>query len=283
MIVWATGLVAVVLWAGVTYFALRYMRRSRAAGREDGLRFELQAAPWSDSHVESLLRREPRSPTLLYQYAANAIERQDWEEAERRVALFQSRTPRAAEAWICEADLLRRRGRPAEARVVVEKAARRLARQPAILLASAREALWAREWPEAARRFSRLRAVAPDRSESYAEGAEALAASGDAAAAEALLAEGQRRLPKEWPLWQAMARLAERRGDLAAAVQRWALLRERFPGEVHGYLGGAAALERAGDAEGARLLLAEARDFFPGNREVREALERLAPPPAASA
>ncbi len=279
MLVWVTVVVAVVLWVGLIYFLLRYMRDSNAHGREEDLVFKMHAAPWSDTHVESLLRQAPRSPSLLRQYVAIAMDRQDWDEAERRVALFRSRAPREALAWISAADLLRRRGRNAEARALVEKGARKLRRQPEILLAAAREAAWAREWQEAAARFARLRGVAPGRCESYAEGAEVMLETGDVAAAATLLEKGKRRLPEEWRLWPAAARIAERRGDMPAALRNWHELRERFPGEAEGYLDGAAALERAGENEAARQVLQLGCDYLPGNKNVRAALERISPPP----
>ncbi len=279
MLLWVTIAVAAVVWVGLIFFFSRYLRRGRFVGQEEGLNFELQAAPWSDSHVAELLRKVPRSPILLNQYVANAIARQDWAEAERRLALFRQRAPRQAGPWLAEAELLRRRGQPEAARAVIERALRRLPREENVLLAAARESRWAHQHAEAAQRFARLRAIAGRRAEGYSEGAEVLAETGEWEAAMALIAEGRRRFPDYWVLVATAARIAERHGDRGEALRCWQELRERFPGEESGYLDGAAALERAGEVEAARGVLELGCDYLPGNQRLREALARLAPPP----
>ena len=108
--------------------------------------------------------------------------------------------------------------------------------------------------------------------------ADALVEDGRGDAAEALVAEGLRRLPDEWRLWQAAARVAERLDRQDEAIARWEAVRARFPGEPSGYVGGSQALERAGRTEEAASMIREASDFLPGNAEIAAVAARMVPP-----
>jgi predicted Zn-dependent protease len=274
----AIGILALLIWAVFLFFSYRRIRRSGTEGREGDLRFELEAAPWSDHHVESLLARNPDSPTLLGQYVANAIERQDLPEAQRRADIFVARAPRSPQAWLTRVDILRRAGREEAAAADLRKAMRRMPRDPDILLAAAREATRNQDWSEAARRFERMRQHFPERMEGYHEGLDALINDGRPDAAEAVIAESMRRLPEAWMVWHAAAWVAGRLGNRDEAVRRWEALRARFPAEPSGFLEGAEALAQAGRGEEAAALIRQARDFFPGNRPIADAAARLAPP-----
>ena len=282
MLILAIGLVALLIWAGFFFFSYRRLDRTGAEGREDDIRFELEAAPWSDRHVESLLARSPNSPALLGQHVANAVERSDWPEALRRADTFAARSPRSAYAWLARIDILRRAGREEEAVAALRKAVRRLPRAPEILLVWAREAARSQDWAEASRRFARMRRFGPDHVEGYHEAAEVLIKDGRPDEAAAVIAEGMGRLPEAWAIWQASGRAAERQGDYDEAVRRWEAMRVRFPGQPGGFLGGAETLALAGRREEAVALIRQARDFFPANKEIAEALARLAPPEAES-
>jgi tetratricopeptide (TPR) repeat protein len=99
-----------------------------------------------------------------------------------------------------------------------------------------------RDWPEAARRWDRVRETAPDNVEGYLRGAGALNEMWQFKEAEELLLEGMRRFPKNSGLacdyaWMA---LSQRREDEAA--QRFRQVRESFPSVAAGYIGGALCL-----------------------------------------
>ena len=276
----AIGLVALLIWAAFFFFCYRRLDRTGTAGREDDIRFALDAAPWSDRHVESLLARSLNSPTLLGQYVANAVERSDWPEALRRADIFTTRSPRSAYAWLARIDILRRAGREEEAVAALRKAVRRMPRAPEILLVWAREAARSQDWAEASRRFARMRRFGPGHVEGYHEAAEVLIKDGRSDEAAAVIAEGMGRLSENWTMLRAAAWIAERMGDDDEAIRRWEAMRARVPGEPSGFLCGAEALVRAGRGEEAVALIRQARDFFPGNKTVAEAAARLAPPEA---
>jgi predicted Zn-dependent protease len=224
-----------------------------------------------------LLAPYPRSPTLLTQYCAIAARRQDWAEALRRAEIFVVRAPGAPWGWLFRVSALRQLGRPDEALDLLRQAVRRLPRDPEILIVWARQALEEKDRGEALRRFEKVRRVAPLRAEGYQEAVDVLAEDGRAEAAEALIAEGLRRLSGNWVMWQAAARLAERLARQEEAIARWEALRAAFPGEPAGYLHGSEALARAGRNEKAIAPIREAHDYFPGNKDISEAAARSIP------
>jgi predicted Zn-dependent protease len=280
VLILAVVVAALLIWAAFFFFSYRRINETGTAGREGDLLFELQAAPWSDQHVESLLARNPNSPVLLNQYVSNAVDRQDWPEAERRSAIFTARAPRSPHAVLAHIDVLRRTGREEEAVAALRRAVRRMPREFIILLAWAHEAARCQDWAEAARRLERVRRHAPERSAGYVEAVDVLLNDGRPDEAEAVIAEGMRRLPEPWAMWQASGLVAEHLGDYDEAVRRWEAMRVHFPGQPAGFLGGAEALARAGRGEEAAALIRQACDFFPGNKQVAEAAARLAPPGA---
>jgi predicted Zn-dependent protease len=277
VIVLAIGLAAVLIWVGFLFFGYRKLYGSDA-GREDDLRFELNAAPWSDNHVETLLARNPGSPVLLGQYVANAVERKDWPEALRRADLFVARVPRSPHAWLARIDALSRAGREEDADAVLRKAVRRMPREPNILLAWARDAGRHEDWAEASRRYVLMRRRDPRRVEGYNEGANVLIRDGRPDKAESVIAEGLRAVPENWMMWSTAARIADSLENHNEAIRRWEAMRARFPAEPAGFLGGAEALARAGRGEEAAALIRDGRDFFPGDKPISEAAARLAPP-----
>ncbi len=276
MVLLAVGLAAVLIWGGFLFFSMRRLDSTAKEGIENDLGFELQAAPWSDRHVELLLARNPRSQVLLRRYVSIAVERSDWAEALRRAETFVARLPRSPQAWLSRIDVLRRAGRDEEALALLRAAVRRHSRDAEVLLAWAHEALRRRDWAESARRFGRLRRRFPAREEGYREGANALAKDGRLDEAEAVIAEGMQRTGN-WLMWYTAAELAERADDREEAVRRWDAMRVRFPSVASGFLRGAEALARAGHGEAAAALIRQARDFFPGNKEIAAAADLAAP------
>ena len=278
MLVLAIALAAALFWGGFLYFSFRRVAAGARDGHEDEVNFQMQAAPWSDRHVESLLAHNPRSPTLLHQYVRNAIERKELPEALRRADMFFARAPRSPASWLSRSEAMRNLGHGEDALALLRKAARRFPAEPDVLAAWAREASGREDWAEAARRFERLRKRCPWRVDGYEVAADVLVRDGRPDEAEAVIAEGVRRLPDDWMMWQAAARIAERLGNPEEAIRRWEALRLRFPGEAEGALQLAEALAKAGRGEAAATVIRQARDYFPGHKRIAEAAARLAPP-----
>src|SRR5262249_25485303 len=101
-------------------------------------------------------------------------------------------------------------------------------------------------WGEAVRRWAELRADFPDRADTIAPYARALAATGDKAAAEELIESAVTQFPGERHLLLMLADMAMQRRDWGAAVARWSMVREQFPGEIPAYAHAARALDELG-------------------------------------
>ena len=274
----ALGILAAVIWITTIYIFMRWINaRSRQALEKD-LAFKLLAAPWSDKHVESLLRQAPRSPTLLRQYVTNAVQRPDLSEALRRAELFGERVPGEPWSWITRINVLRALRRPAEADELLRAAHRRFRSDPDIALTWARDATRQGNPEEAVRRFTQVQTKFPAKLEGYLDGAGVLTKLGRFAEADRVLQVGISHCPKAWQLWSRAAAQAEQRGDLDDAIRRWEELRDRFPEQAAGFVGGSEALSRAGRAAEACDLLQQAVDFFPGNKDVRQAVTRAQGP-----
>lgn len=121
----------------------------------------------------------------------------------------------------------------------------------------------ARDWPEAALRWSRVRDIMPGQPLGYARGAAALRAAGDLEAAGALLSLGLARHPDDHELLEAHADIASRQGRWAIAAERWHLLRRRRPDYGVAYRREAQALVRSKRATEADALLKDAMGRFP--------------------
>jgi predicted Zn-dependent protease len=271
------GAASVLIWLAFFYFGSKGISRRGNAAREQEIRFELAAAPHSDRHVESLLVASPKNEDLLRRYAWNAAERQDWPEALRRADMYIARLPNSAGGWLSRSGVLRMSGQEEESVALLRKLVRHKPKDPEVLLAWSEEAIRRQDWAEAVRRLERLRKRAPDWPQTYLLAADALVAIRRREEAEAILAEGMRRLPEHWTIWQKAAWLAEAAGDLQGAVRHWDDMRARFPREPAGFLGGAEALAKAGETEAAAALIQQGRDYFPGNKAIKEAVARLAP------
>lgn len=282
VMVLALAIAAALIWAAFLYFSFRRITDGAEKGRESEIAFELEAAPWSDSHVESLLARNPNSPTLLRQYVTNAVERNDLEEASRRAGIFARRAPRSPDAWLARITVLRRMGREADAVALLREAVRRLPRNPPILILWANEAVRRKEWAEAARRFDRLRRRFPNDVHYRESMANALIADGRIDAAEAVIDEGMQLLPETRAMMEAAARVAERSGNREEGIRRWQALHRQFPDQPFSFVQLAEALARAGRGEEAAVLIRQAAEYFPGQKEVAESAARLAPPEEAA-
>jgi tetratricopeptide (TPR) repeat protein len=277
VIVLACIVTAVVVWALVGFFGWRRISGIARPGREQALDFELQVAPWSDKHVESLLAGNPDSPTLLRRYAEIALQREDWSEAVRRAELFTARAPQSPYSWTTRVRVLQCSSRVEEALAVLRQAVRRLPKDPEVLVAWAYEAYGRQDWQEAVRRFARVRRVAV-RVDCYQAAADALVADGQPDEAEALIAEGLRKQPDDWMMWHAAALIAARLGKHDEAIGYWETMRNRFPHEPTGYLFAADALREVGRSAEALDLIEQAHDFFPINKDIESMAIRLRAP-----
>lgn len=131
-----------------------------------------------------------------------------------------------------------------------------------VLAQAAREAR-GKDWPEAARLATELRARFPDQPAGYQIGAAAAREMRQFDAAAALQQEGAARFPTQsWPLAEA-AWTARAQGDIDMALALTATLRERFPASPTGWQLGARLLRQRNRAAEAAAVLRQAAARFP--------------------
>ena len=120
-------------------------------------------------------------------------------------------------------------------------------------------------WVVSLQRWEEFRRRFPNASQWYVGLGEALCELNRFEEADAILAEGKKRLPND--IWLAVqsAKVATRKRDWSEALRRWEQVRARFPNEAHGYLQGGLVLSELGKNEEAELLLSEAVKRAPGD------------------
>ena len=275
MLAVAISILAALVWGGFLYAAYRFSRSRNVCGQEKKLNDRVNAPPASDSTLEPLLLKFPKSPTLRRRYTANALQRQDWETALRRAAEFRAKCPREGDGWILGARALQGLKRDEEAETLLRTALRRLPRDLPLLLHMAGRAREREDWAEMARLMGLCRRHYPDRQEGYTQGAVALARAGRAGEARALLGQARTRFPTRLEPWTIEAEITEQAGAAEEALLVWTEIIGRFPLGWQGYTGKAGLLKRLGRTGEACELLRTAQSYFPENQPVAEALKRM--------
>jgi tetratricopeptide (TPR) repeat protein len=135
---------------------------------------------------------------------------------------------------------------------------------------------YAKNWPEAARRWHVLREHAPHVKEGFAQGAAALQQLGDVEAAEELLADALQRFPQDFELLKSRAALAYRAQDWTKAQHLWRQVRIAFPDERLPYLLEARALARLKAFEEAERTAMAGLEHFPECAELNFEAARCA-------
>lgn len=211
---------------------------------------------------EAMLRFR-NDPAPRIGWAALAHGRRNWAAAAARWENVRTHFPKEGAGYLLGLAALRALGRNTEAEAVLAAGIEQCPDDPGLATEHARLAHTARDWPETARRWERVRACAPDQPAGYAGGAQALREDGRLGEADALLHEAAERFPDQPALAIEWARLGEHHSDRSEAVRRWDLVRQRFPEQLAGHVGAAQALREAGRFDEAEALLAGALGRFP--------------------
>ncbi len=159
-------------------------------------------------------------------------------------------------------------GRAKTAEAIIEGALQQYPAAPELLQAWCNLAVQRRDWASAAERCREMRARFPEDPSGYVMGVRALAASGEIAAAGALITEALRRFPTHQGAIRAWVDLAMRVRNLPEAVQRWETVRRLLPNIPFGYAGGIRVLAELGRSAEAEALAEQARMRFPADLEV---------------
>ncbi len=208
--------------------------------------------------------RFPSGAELYAEYAAIAVDRQDWRRAARRYRLACERFPSQGWPHVQLATALRRAGSIAEAEAVLLAGQRVATDDPALFGDHAELASERRDWTEGLRRFEIVRDRFPDTWWAYKRIADMLRAMGRNDEAETVLLAGQRMAPGEPALFGDHAELASERRDWAESLRRFEIVRDRFPGTPWSYKRIADTLRAMDRPDEAEAVLLEGQRQAPG-------------------
>ncbi len=212
------------------------------------------------------MARFPDDLDILDAYAALAEARQDWTQAMRRTRLLCERFPSHRPASLRLAAALKRTNRIHDAERVLLQASERTPPDLSLLIDCAELAAERQDWIEAARRFDVATAAFPDNWWSCKRSADMLKRAGRIADAEAMLLDGQRRLPHEPILFTDQAELAADTHDQAEVLARFERTRERFPNFWWSWKRIADILRATGRTGEAEAVLLDGQQRFPEER-----------------
>ena len=132
------------------------------------------------------------------------------------------------------------------------------------------------DWPEAARRWEKVRKNWPEHEDGYFGGGGAYVAVLNFDAADSVYRNGILRFPPRPHILDAFARAAHERRDWDEAANRWTVLRTIFPHELNGYVGAANSLLDAGKFEEAEATLRATPEKFKEDPRIAVTLAKSA-------
>jgi tetratricopeptide (TPR) repeat protein len=186
----------------------------------------------AEALLTEAVTRFPEDQRSAVEHGWSANHRRDWPEAVRRWEAVRQRYPDEVAGYCGAAQALRQLHRLDEAEAVISDAMQRLPASSEVYVEHAWIAQDIRDWPEAARRWERVRERQPDHVAAYAIAGEALAQAGRFDEAEALVAEARQRFPDTPLPFAAAARVAEAGRRWPEAAERWREAQQRFPAEA---------------------------------------------------
>jgi tetratricopeptide (TPR) repeat protein len=218
--------------------------------------------------------------TVEYELAAAeaALGRGEADRAMRIWAGLRERFPAHPAAWRRPAEVLADAGDFDAADALLRAGLPLVARDDAVLLASAFARLAARrpDVEEAVQRWDAVRTDFPAHPVGWVGAVESLRDAARVDAAEAMLDLLVERFPGEPTIPILRASLADARHDWPTSVALWELTRNSLPQHPLGFIKGARALAESGDVDAADGLLAEAVARFPENTELATQWAELA-------
>jgi tetratricopeptide (TPR) repeat protein len=199
----------------------RFPRHSRATmGVADAMRHQKKFEA-AEALLACALLSEPDNRLIAELFARVAEGRADWIEAERRWGDTARRFPSSSSAWIGQASARVKLGEFAGAEKIAATAIDLFPADQAVLALHARVATHARNWPEAERRWDRLRRLARDNPDYWHEQARALRSQSRQSEAGTLLAEAAELFPDHRQIIRMRAELSSESGMWADASALW--------------------------------------------------------------
>src|SRR5262249_28045415 len=211
--------------------AERSLAEDLSAGRElrTARRFDE-----ADALLSEALAHFPNEPHAHIEWGLVPTPRRGGPSAARRWAEMRRALPANPVAYAFGAVALRELDRDDEAETLLADAGGRFPDDFGVANESAWLPTVRRDWPEALRRWKRVRSQFPDRPGGYTGVAMCLRELQRFEEAEAVLTEAIERFPDEPGPHLDYARIADARRDWAKAVERWERVRERCPDQSAG-------------------------------------------------
>jgi tetratricopeptide (TPR) repeat protein len=209
------------------------------------------------------IERFPDLAVPLVEFAWTAHARRDWPTALDRWETVGARFPDQVARYTGGAQALQQLQRLDEAEALLGAAVTMFPNEVGPLHEYAGLAHHRRDWPEAVRRWARMREVRPEDPRGYQAGVSALREAGQLEDAEQLLTAAVARLPAHVATLVEYASTAQVRLDWVAVARQCEELRQAAPDNLQGYTAGARALRELHQFAAAEALLEDAMRRFP--------------------
>jgi tetratricopeptide (TPR) repeat protein len=213
------------------------------------------------------IERFPDLAAPLVELAWTAHVRLDWPAAVERWETVGARFPDQVARYTGGSQALQRLGRLDEAEALLAAAVAMFPNELGPLHEYAGLAQYRRDWPEAVRRWERMREMHPEDPRGYQGGVSALRAAGQQEDAEELLTAAVARLPGHMAKLVEYASTVQVRLDWGMVARRCEEMRQAAPDNLQGYTAGARALQESQQSAAADALLEDAMQRFPNSLE----------------
>jgi tetratricopeptide (TPR) repeat protein len=221
----------------------------------------------AETLLHEAIERFPHLAAPLVEFAWTAHVRHDWPAAVQRWETVGARFPDEVARYTGSSQALLRLERFDEAEAQLAEAVTRFPNEPGPLHEYAGLAYRRRDWPEAIRRWERMREMHPQDPRSYQAGVSALRAAGQQQDAEELLTAAVARLPGHMAKLVEYASTVQVRLDWVMVARRCEEMRQAAPDNLQGYTAGARALQESQQFAAADALLEDAMQRFPNALE----------------
>ena len=235
---------------------------------------QLKKFAQAETLLATALLSDPDTQAAAEALARVSAARGEWSEAYRRWSAITRRFPTSIAGWHGVAFARLQQGDLADAEALSSQAVALFPDQAAILTVHAVSAASASNWPEAERRWDRLRKLMPHHADMWVQQARALRGQGRDAAAAALLDEAPP-CPGNLRFAMMRAELANTLGHWADACGRWHELSASSPGDRRLQLAAFVSAWRAAGSEQGQLALARLKTAAVPYNEERDLLLRF--------
>ena len=215
--------------------------------------------PEAEALAEQAIRLFPEDMLGYLEYARVADKRGDWEQVYERSRPLREQFNYSG-GFIGSATALIKLGRYDEADALLEESRVKFPTDPAVGTEFARSAQARGDFPEAAKRWTRLVERFPLQIHALLDAAQALEQLGFPADAESILREAVERFPTEGRPASDLGALLMRCKNYTGAVDVFAGLRAALPDDQWPYIHGAEALQALGREDEANALMRELHD-----------------------